>query len=74
MSGGKAMEAQVSQEMGGKGDRLMSEREVDNSLPPSDKAEGQNAMEGIHRKSYSEAVIEGVRKRVRVFVGNRPTE
>ena len=28
-------------------------------------------MEGIHRKSYSEAVIEGVRKRGRVFVGVR---
>ena len=27
-------------------------------------------MEGINRKSYSEAVIEGVRKRVRVFVGD----
>ena len=61
---------QVSQETGGKGDRLMSEREPDNSLPPSDKAAGQNVMEGIHRKSYSEAVIEGVRKRARVFVGD----
>ena len=27
-------------------------------------------MEGIHQKSYSEAVIEGVRKRARVFVGD----
>ena len=27
-------------------------------------------MEGIHRKSYSEAVIEGVKKRARVFVGD----
>ena len=32
----------------------------------SDKAAGQNVMEGIHRKNYSEAVIEGVRKRPRV--------
>ena len=70
MSGGKATGAQVSQETGGKGDRLMTERESDNSLPPSDKAAGQNVMEGIHRKSYSEAVIEGVRKRTRVFVGD----
>ena len=61
------MGAQVSQEMGGKGDRLMGERETDNSLP-SDKAAGQNVMEGIHQKNYSEAVIEGVRKRARVFV------
>ena len=53
MSGGKAMGVQVSQATGRKGDRLMSERE-----PPSDKAAGQNVMEGIHRKSYSEAVIE----------------
>ncbi|KAI0214537.1 hypothetical protein LSAT2_000378 [Lamellibrachia satsuma] len=63
VSGGKTMGVQVSQVMGGKGDRLMSEREPDNSLPPSDKAAGQNMMEGIHRKSYSEAVIEGMRKR-----------
>ena len=27
-------------------------------------------MEGIQRNSYSEAVIEGVRKRARVFVGD----
>ena len=67
MSGGKATGAQVSQETGGKGDSLMSEREPDNSLPQSYKAAGQN---GIHRKSYSEAVIEGVRKKARVFVGD----
>ena len=48
----------------------MSEREPDNNLPPSDKAAGQNVMEGIHLKSYSEAVIEGVRTRARVFVGD----
>ena len=52
VSGGKATGAQVSQETGLKGDRLMSEREPDNSLPSSDKAEGQNAMEGIHWKSF----------------------
>ena len=33
------------------------------------KGSGQNVMEGIERKSYSAAVIEGVRKRARVFVG-----
>ena len=70
VSGGNATGAQVSQATGGKGDRLMREREPDNSLSPSDKAAGQNVMEGIHRKSYSEAVIEGVRKRTRVFVGD----
>ena len=48
----------------------MSEREPDNSLPPNDKAAGQNVMEGIHRKSYSKVVIEPVRKRARVFVGD----
>ena len=69
MSGGKAMGTQASQETGGKGDKLMGERETDNSLP-SDKAAGQNVTEGIQRKSYSEAVIEGVRKRARVFVGD----
>ena len=54
--------------MGEKGEMLMREREPDNSLP-SDKAAGQTVMEGIHRKSYSEAVM-GVRKRARVFVGD----
>ena len=47
----------------------MSERETDNRLP-SDKVAGQNVMEGIHRKSYSESVVEGVRKRARGFVGD----
>ena len=70
MSGRKVTGAQVSQAAGGEGGRLMSEREPDNSLPPSDKDAGQNVMEGIHRKSYSEAVIDGVRKRARVFVGD----
>ena len=69
VSAGKVTGAQVIQETGGKGDRLMGERETDNSLP-SDKAAGQNLMEGIHRKSYSGAVIERVRKRTRVFVGD----
>ena len=46
------------------------EREPDKNLPLNDKAAGQNVMEGIHRKSYSEAVIEEVRKRARVFVGD----
>ena len=47
----------------------MGEREIDNSLP-GDKAAGQNVAERIQRKSYSEVVIEGGRKRVRVFVGD----
>ena len=34
------------------------------------KGSGQNVMEGIERKSYSAAVIKGVRKRARVFVGD----
>ena len=34
------------------------------------KGSGQNVMKGIERKSYSAAVIEGVRKRARVFVGD----
>ena len=44
-------------------------RDTDNSLP-YDKAAGQNVMEGIQRKSYSEAVMERVRKRARVIVGD----
>ena len=34
------------------------------------KGSGQNVMEGIERKCYSAAVIEGMRKRARVFVGD----
>ena len=34
------------------------------------KGSGQNVMEGIEQKSYSAVVIEGVRKRARVFVGD----
>ena len=68
VSGGKVMGVQVSQEMGGKGNMLTGERELDNRLP-SDKAAGQNVMEGFHRKSYSEAVLEEVSKRARVFLG-----
>ena len=60
---------QVIQDTGGKGDSLMDEREIDNSLP-GDKTAGQNVTVGIQRKSYSEVVIEGVRKRARVFVGD----
>ena len=69
VSGGKVTGAQVSQAMGGKGDMLMSERDPDNSLPSSDKAAGQNVMEGIHQKSYCEAVIEGVKKRAGICGG-----
>ena len=36
---------------------------------PGDKATGQNVMEKFQRKSYSAAVIDGVRKRAMVFVG-----
>ena len=51
--------------MGRKRDRLMGERESNYSLP-GDKAAGQNVTEWT---SYSEEVIEVVRKRTRVFVG-----
>ena len=45
-TGGKATGVQVSQETGGKGEMLLSEREPDNSLPPSDKAAGQTVVGG----------------------------
>ena len=48
---------------------LMGEREMDKTLP-GDTTVRQNATEGIRRKSYSQAVIEGVRTRVMVFVGD----
>ena len=58
VSGGKSTGAQFSHET-----------DIDNSLP-GDKAAGQNVTEGIQRKSYSEVVIEEMRKRARVFVGD----
>ena len=67
--GVKGTGAQYSQQTGGKGDRLMGEREIDDSLP-GDKTAGQNVTEGIKRKSYSEVAIEGLRRRARVFVGD----
>ena len=60
----KATEAQDSQETGGKCDMLMGEREMDN-MPPGDTTAGLHATEGIRRKSYSEVVIDGMRRRAR---------
>ena len=59
----------TGQERGEKVDTLISEREIDNSLP-GDKAAGQNMTEGIQRKGYSEVVMVRVRKRARVYVGD----
>ena len=50
--------AQNSQETGGRDDMLMGEEEMDNMLPSTMTA-GQNLMEGIKRKSYSEVVTDG---------------
>ena len=47
----------------------MGERKMDNMLP-DDTTAGQDATEGIRHKSYSEVVIEGVRRKARVFVGD----
>ena len=60
-SGGDGRENEGSRETGGK------EKGVEET---GGKGSGQNVMEGIERKSYSAAVIEGVRKRARVFVGD----
>ena len=56
----------------GVGETRAKEWEVGETGPKETggKGSGQNVMEGIERKSYSAAVIEGVRKRARVFVGN----
>ena len=48
---------------------MTCEREIDNRLP-GDMTAGQNSMDGIRLKSYTEAVIEGVRRRARVYVGD----
>ena len=51
---------------------VVKEREVGETgaKETGGKGSGQNVMEGIERKSYSAAVIDGVRKRARVFVGD----
>ena len=56
----------------GVGETRAKEREVGErgAKETGGKGSGQNVMEGIERKSYSAAVIEGVRKRARVFVGD----
>ena len=56
----------------GLGETRVKEREVGKTgaKETGGKGSGQNVMEGIERKSYSAAVIEGVRKRARVFVGD----
>ena len=57
-TGANATSAQENQETGGKGDTLMGEREMDNTLP-GDKTAAQNATEVIQHKNYTEVVIEG---------------
>ena len=59
--GTKATGAQDSQEMGGKGDVMMGEMEMDNMLP-GDMTAGHNATEEIRRKSYSGSDIGGDKK------------
>ena len=56
----------------GMGETRAKEREVGETgaKETGGKGSGQNVMEGIERKSYSATVIEGVRKRARVFVGD----
>ena len=49
------------------GETRAKEREVGET---GGKGSGQNVMEGIERKSYSAALLDGVRKRARVFVGD----
>ena len=68
-TGVKATAAQDSQETRGKGDILMCEREMDIMLP-GDTTAGLNATEGIRRKSCFKVVMEGVRRRAMVFVGD----
>ena len=48
---------------------LTGEKEMDSMLP-NDTTTERNMTEGIRRKSYSKVVIEGVKRRVRVFVGD----
>ena len=59
---------QDKQKVGGKADMLMEKKGVDNMLP-NDATAIQNMTEEDRRKSYSEVVEEGVRRKARVFVG-----
>ena len=40
------------------------------NMVPSDTTVGQDMTEGNRRKSYSEVVIEGMKRKARVFVGD----
>ena len=68
-TGAKVPGAQYSQETGRIGDMVMGEREIDNMLP-GDTTAKQNVMEGVRTKNYSEVVIDGVRRRARMYVGD----
>ena len=67
MKGTKVPGVQDNQETGGKGDTLLGKREMEDILPGGTTA-GRNAMqkesdaEGIRRKSFSEVMLEGVRR------------
>ena len=54
----------------GVGETRAKEWEVGETGAKETGESGQNVMEGIERKSYSAAVIEGARMRARVFVGD----
>ena len=56
-SGAKVTGAQDNQETGGKGDKLMDEKKMDNMVL-SDMIAGQNMAEGNRRKSYFEVMME----------------
>ena len=68
-SGGDGRENNQSEGEGSGGDKREGEGSGETGAKETGgKVSGQNVMEGIERKSYSAAVIEGVRKRARVFV------
>ena len=66
----KVTGAQDNQEIGGKGDMLMGEKQMGNMLP-IDMTAGHNMTEGIRRKSYSEVVIEGMKRKRGCLWGTR---
>ena len=66
-TGGKTTTGVKEREVG---ETRAKEWEVGDTGAKETGGKGCDVMEGIERKSYSAAVIEGVRKRARVFVGD----
>ena len=58
-----------NKEAGRTDDVLIGEKEMDNMVP-TDTTAGQNMTDGKRQNSYSEVVIDGIKRNARVVVGD----